>query len=439
MVSFAHILTVFYLLCSCVGLAQTKVDLSNQTKTVDLSNLGPTKPVQKGTVVPATCAVGQMFFKADAVPGANLYACVSANAWVVLAAGGGGLTNSGVSVAGNLPVYLDSSGTQLVDSGVSGSPAVLMTQPIYQSGKALDCTGRVGDTSGTMSCLLTPALSGYGLHMLLRFTPAVANAGGFTLNVNSLGPVPVKTPDCSTDPNPGYFQPNQTYLLTYNGASLCEVHSGGTSVTALAPYLLLESSHYLPFGFLATLPPVSGWLASNFTGAAFTTTGLGGMVQIQSAASRTAESLNLQTTPLAGASTLIAAISAAGFNSASPSGACGVGVYNSVNGAGYVLFQQVASPAFLEEAGYSSATVQTFAGSPVLTNIGELLYVRIDLSGSNVIPSYSRTGSPGSWIQVNSRALGSTGMPTSVDSWSFFAEPSSTSAVTCRLLSWNVF
>jgi hypothetical protein len=419
--------------------AQTKVDLNKQTKLVDLSNLGPTKPVQTGTMLPATCSTGQLFFKTDAVPGVNLYACVSATTWVVSGGGSGTLNNSGASVAGNLPVYLDNSGTQLVDSGVSGSPTSLLTPSLYQAGRPLDCTGGVGDTGATMSCLLDPALSGYGIHMLLRFTPAVANGGAFTLNIDSLGATSVKNSDCAGDPDPGYYQPGQTYLLTFNGTSLCELHAGSTSFKPAAPYLLQGTSYYLPFAFPAFPPPVSGWTASNFTGATFTTTGMGGVVQIQSASSRTNETLNLQVIPRASTSTLIAAISAAGRSTASLFGGCGIGVYNSSTTAGYVLMQQLqTTSAPLLEAGYSSPTVNTFVGNTVLSSVGDVLYVRIDISGSNVILSYSMTGSVGSWIQVNSRALGSTGMPASVDSWSFFGEPAGTSASTCRLLSWNI-
>lgn len=427
------------LLWAGVAFAQTKVDLSNQTKLIDLSNLGPTKPVQTGTVLPTTCSAGQLFFKTNAVPGANLYACVSTNTWIVFAGAGGSLSNSGFGAAGDLPVYLDNSGTQLVDSGVSGSPAVLMTQSLYQAGTQLDCKGQGGDTGAAMSCLLNPVLGGYVLHMPLRFTPALANSGAFTLNINSLGATSVKSADCVTDPAGSYFQPGQAYLLTYNGTSFCEIHGGSTSLQPASPYWLLGTAYYLPFAFLATLPPASGWTATNFTGATFSTTGMGGVVQLQSASSRTNEALNLQVVPRAGTSRLIAAISAAGLSTASVFGACGIGVFNSTSNDGYVLMQQLkTASALLVDAGYSSPTVQTFTGNPILSSVGGVLYGRIDVVGSAVNLSYSTTGSPGSWIPVSSRTLGSTGMPASVDSWSFFAEPAGTSPVTCSLLSWNV-
>jgi hypothetical protein len=440
MVLFTRSLIVFYLLWAGLAWGQSRVDLGTQSKSVDLSNLGPTKPIQKGTTVPATCSVGQLFFKTDAVPGANLYGCVATDTWMVLAAGGAGLTNSGVSVSGNLPVYLDGSGTQLVDSGISGSPAVLMTQPLYQAGTPLNCIGQVGDTGSVMSCGLSPTLTGYVARMLLRFTPGTANSGAVTLNINTLGPLAVKASDCSTDPAAGYFQAGQTYLLTFNGTSFCEIHGGSTSFKPAAPYLQLGTDYYLPYAFKAALPPTSGWTGVNFTGAAFSTTGMGGVIQIQSGSTRSGEALNLQYVPRSGTSTLIAAVSSAGLSTATPFGACGVGAYNSSTTGEYVLMQQLqAAAAPLLEAGYSSPTVQTFAGNAVLSNIGGVLYLRIDIAGSTVTSSYSTTGAAGSWIQVNSRTLGSSGMPTSVDSWSLFGEPAGASPVTCRLLSWNTF
>jgi hypothetical protein len=64
--------------------AQTTVDLTRQGK------LGT------GAIVPSQCAVGQLFFKTDAPPGANLYSCTSANVW---------------SMVGLIPLGGDASGT----------------------------------------------------------------------------------------------------------------------------------------------------------------------------------------------------------------------------------------------------------------------------------------------------------------------------------------
>lgn len=47
----------------------------------DASGATATKPVAAGAVLPATCAVGEMFFKTGAVAGRNLYLCAGENSW----------------------------------------------------------------------------------------------------------------------------------------------------------------------------------------------------------------------------------------------------------------------------------------------------------------------------------------------------------------------
>lgn len=73
--------------------AQTRVDLQHQGRNVDFSGTAYTKPMKQGTTLPAQCSVGELFFKTDAEPGRNVYACTAANMWtaqsvVVPAAGG---------------------------------------------------------------------------------------------------------------------------------------------------------------------------------------------------------------------------------------------------------------------------------------------------------------------------------------------------------------
>jgi len=61
--------------------AQTKIDLSSQARRIDFSNSTAVKPLPVGTVLPATCSVGEMFFKLDAPDGENLYMCPAKDIW----------------------------------------------------------------------------------------------------------------------------------------------------------------------------------------------------------------------------------------------------------------------------------------------------------------------------------------------------------------------
>ena len=48
-----------------------------------------TAPAKAGSVLPATCAAGDQFFKTNATAGQNLYFCTAANTWTQMSGGGG--------------------------------------------------------------------------------------------------------------------------------------------------------------------------------------------------------------------------------------------------------------------------------------------------------------------------------------------------------------
>ena len=50
---------------------QTRVELHTQTTDVD------SRPIQTGMALPATCAVGDLFFQSNASSGMNLYGCAT--------------------------------------------------------------------------------------------------------------------------------------------------------------------------------------------------------------------------------------------------------------------------------------------------------------------------------------------------------------------------
>jgi hypothetical protein len=62
---------------------QTRVDLRNQSKNIDFSQAQSVRPFRTGTVLPATCSPGEMFFKTDAAAGANSFGCVATNTWTL--------------------------------------------------------------------------------------------------------------------------------------------------------------------------------------------------------------------------------------------------------------------------------------------------------------------------------------------------------------------
>lgn len=106
----------------CCG-QTTRVDLRTQGKSVDFSGAVSTKPSKTGTSLPATCSPGETFFKTDAVPGRNIYACTAANTWT--APGSGGLP----AMAGQSDKVLSNDGTaadwRALGGDVSGAPGAV--------------------------------------------------------------------------------------------------------------------------------------------------------------------------------------------------------------------------------------------------------------------------------------------------------------------------
>lgn len=69
---------------------QTLVDLRSQSKNVDFSAASSTRPTQTGTILPAVCQTGALFYKLDATAGQNLYGCTAPNLWTLESSGSSG-------------------------------------------------------------------------------------------------------------------------------------------------------------------------------------------------------------------------------------------------------------------------------------------------------------------------------------------------------------
>src|SRR5688572_21138454 len=69
---------------------------------LDLSDAALARPTRRGTTLPATCVVGEYFFKEDAVAGRNTYACTATDIWTLQGdgdtGGGGGSLPAGAIV-----------------------------------------------------------------------------------------------------------------------------------------------------------------------------------------------------------------------------------------------------------------------------------------------------------------------------------------------------
>lgn len=87
--------------------AQTRINLSRQSKAVDFSAADTTKPFKTGAALPAVCSTGETFFHTGVPAGKNLYACVAQNTWAAA-----GPANEVPSPAGMAGRVLASDGSQ---------------------------------------------------------------------------------------------------------------------------------------------------------------------------------------------------------------------------------------------------------------------------------------------------------------------------------------
>ena len=212
---------------TAAALAQTKVDLKSQSKTVDFSATSLTKPMETGATLPQSCTPGQMFFRTSSPAGQNLYGCASANIWSLESAGGTNVTVNNANVlVGSRPTLDFSTGQGAVEAiSDTGSAiaiqssidtAFVQTKPGQQAGTALLCAST--SAGPAHQCSLTPTLTAYSNGMVLYWSPDANPAGAITLNVDLLGAVGVKLADGAADPAPGDLVAGRLEAIWYDGS-----------------------------------------------------------------------------------------------------------------------------------------------------------------------------------------------------------------------------
>lgn len=121
--------------------AQTRISLRDQGKEIDFSAAATTRPVKTGTSFPAQCALGEMYFKTDAIAGQNLFACTASGTWsplwVPALPSTTGNNNTVLSVVNGTPQW------SLPGGDISGPPGSTTVQRIQnrQVSSAAPSTG----------------------------------------------------------------------------------------------------------------------------------------------------------------------------------------------------------------------------------------------------------------------------------------------------------
>ena len=225
-----HGKTLLMVMAAGLAIGQTQIDLRTQSKSIDFTGALETRPLKTGAFLPAICNAGDLFFNTGAAPGANLYACIAANTWMVESGGGSGgslTVQADGTVVGSRPQVNVVSGlgilTAVSDTGSQiniqhyADTSVLLTKSTEQSGAVLLCKSASASGS-TYTCAMTPTLGIYSTGMVISWIPDVNGTGGSTtLNVDMLGSKAVKLSDGVTDPVSTDIVAGQLYRLWYDG------------------------------------------------------------------------------------------------------------------------------------------------------------------------------------------------------------------------------
>jgi hypothetical protein len=168
--------------------------------------------------LPATCTVGDVYFRTGVTAGENVYGCTSTNTWTLQSGGGSSVTaGTGIGVAG---------------STVSIDDTVTATRAQVQSGADTTCVDAGGDD--TYACTLTPPLGSYTTGMRLSLKVSTTNTGAATVDAGP-GAKTIKTAAGATLAD-GDIVAGAAVQIAYDGTDFRLVGSsgsGGTSYIAL--------------------------------------------------------------------------------------------------------------------------------------------------------------------------------------------------------------
>ena len=208
--------TFLWMISISTAFSQTLVDLRTQSKNVDFAAATSTRPFKSGTSLPAVCSSGEMFYKTDAPAGANLYGCVSQNAWS--AEGQGGM--SMLSQTGDLAVTRTSPVTLTIGAGCSA---------------ATPCNVRFGNSVYSIISSATATLTGGSGVAFIFVSSSGTLTIGSTLTLNCSG-------SCSAQAGITSFPADSVPLSTWSATS------GAWDVNGAADLRAFESTKVVQAG-----------------------------------------------------------------------------------------------------------------------------------------------------------------------------------------------
>jgi hypothetical protein len=197
----------------------TQIDLRLQSKNIDFTAANATKPFKTGTTLPASCSVGEIFYKLDAPAGSNLYACTTLNAWTLEQGAGGG---GGASMASQLGDFLVArTNTSTLTIGANCAPST-------------PCSARIGNQVYSFAAGGTVSITaGSGIALVY-----VSAAGALTVGHNVTASC---SAGCTAQSGITAFPPDAIPLFTWSASSGAWDLNGGVDLRAV-----LSSKAVLP-------------------------------------------------------------------------------------------------------------------------------------------------------------------------------------------------
>jgi hypothetical protein len=199
----------------------TTTPVISVASTFDISGKTSTAPVKKGTSLPVTCGVGELYFKTDATSAAVLYACTASNTWTrQIGTGTGDVVGPGVATDNAVVVYDGTTG-KLVKNSACTIASGVMTCTSFISGdtsksgadyyQGLTSGGvalAVADVAGTAIVYVLPSTNGAANQVLYDTGattcptlaagfPATCHLLGWTTNIATATALASNPTDCS--------------------------------------------------------------------------------------------------------------------------------------------------------------------------------------------------------------------------------------------------
>jgi hypothetical protein len=81
------VVVLLMLAAPAFGQTPTTLDLSTQSRNADFSNFRFTRPLTKGSSLPITCQIGQLFFNTAVPAGTNVFSCTAPDTWTAVGSG----------------------------------------------------------------------------------------------------------------------------------------------------------------------------------------------------------------------------------------------------------------------------------------------------------------------------------------------------------------